>query len=115
MNKTNVKKFFTGAVVIALAMTAAELVPAQAKTPTHSVKSNKTVKITEARANAIVLKQFPGKLAAKTILENEEGKWQYGVMVRSGKILREVMVGAYSGKIETVEVTTSAKENIEKD
>jgi hypothetical protein len=35
-------------------------------------------------------------------------------MVRSGKTLREVMVGAYSGKIENIEVTTDAKEKAEK-
>ena len=47
-------------------------------------------------------------------LENEEGKWQYGVMVRSGKTLREVMVNAMTGKIDSVEVTTAEKERAEK-
>ena len=67
------------------------------------------------RAEAVVLHRFHGKIVGKTKLENEEGKWQYGVMVQSGKTLREVMVGAYSGKIEDIEVTTAAKEGIEKD
>ncbi len=71
-------------------------------------------KISAARANAIVLKRFSGRLTAKTTLENEEGKWQYGVMVRSGKTLREVMVDANSGKIASVEVTSAAKEGVEK-
>ena len=72
------------------------------------------VKITTAQANAIALKKFHGKVVGKTPLENEEGKWQYGVMVRSGKTLREVMVNAMTGKIDSVEVTTEAKERAEK-
>lgn len=75
--------------------------------------ANPHAKISEARANAVVLKRFPGKLTAKTTLENEEGKWQYGVMVRSGKTLREVMVDANTGKIVDIEVTTPAKEGVE--
>lgn len=70
-------------------------------------------KISAARANAVVLKRFPGRLTAKTTLENEEGKWQYGVMVRSGRTLREVMVDANTGKIADVEVTSAAKEGVE--
>ncbi len=70
-------------------------------------------KISAARANAIVLKRFPGKLTQKTALENEEGTWQYGVMVRSGKTLREVMVDANTGKIADIEVTSNAKEGVE--
>ena len=34
-------------------------------------------------------------------------------MVKSGKTLREVMVGADTGKIENVEVTTANKERVE--
>ena len=75
--------------------------------------ANPHAKISAARANAVVLKRFPGKLTAKTTLENEEGKWQYGVMVRSGKTLREVMVDANTGKIVDVEVTSAAKEGVE--
>jgi len=71
-------------------------------------------KISAAKASAVVLKRFPGKLTAKTTLENEEGKWQYGVMVRSGKTLREVMVDANTGKIVDIEVTSAAKETTEK-
>lgn len=70
-------------------------------------------KISAARANAVVLKRFPGRLTAKTTLENEEGKWQYGVMVRSGQTLREVMVDANTGRIANVEVTSAAKEGVE--
>lgn len=104
------------AAVGAFALTvAAGVLPALAKTTAHSVKQKQAAKITATRAEAVVLKKFPGKIVAKTKLENEEGKWQYGVMVQSGKTLREVMVGAYSGKIEDIEVTTAAKEGIEKD
>ncbi len=70
-------------------------------------------KITAARANAIVLRRYPGKLTAKTTLENEEGQWQYGVMVMSGHKLREVMVDANTGKIASVEITNAAKERTE--
>src|SRR5947207_13644350 len=75
-------------------------------------KAPKT-KITAEQANAIALKKFPGKVEGKTPLENEEGKWQYGVMVRSGKKLREVMVDANTGKIASVEVTTPKEEERE--
>lgn len=76
--------------------------------------SNKAhAKITAKQAESIVLKRYPGKIVEKTKLENEEGIWQYGVMVRSGKTLREVMVNAATGKIDNVEVTTSSKEKVE--
>lgn len=71
-------------------------------------------RLTVAQANRIALRRFPGKVAAKTVLENEKGTWQYGVMVRSGKTLREVMVNAGTGRIDNVEVTTDAKERAEK-
>lgn len=70
-------------------------------------------KITSAKAQQIVLHRYHGKLAGKTTLENEEGIWQYSVMVRTGKVLREVMVDAKTGKIANVEVTTPAKEHAE--
>src|SRR5437870_10877257 len=70
-------------------------------------------KITAEQANAIAVKKYHGKVVGKTKLENEEGKWQYGVLVRSGKTLREVMVNAKTGKIDNVEVTTATKEKAE--
>ena len=79
-----------------------------------SVLAAPHAKVGVARANAVVLRRFPGKLTAPTTLENEEGKWQYGVMVRSGRTLREVMVDAYTGKIADIEVTSVAKERVEK-
>jgi uncharacterized membrane protein YkoI len=62
----------------------------------------------------VALRKFPGSLVGKTALENEEGTWQYGVMVRSGRKLREVMVNARTGHIDSVEVTTAGKEAAEK-
>ena len=84
---------------------------ANAATTHHATAHH--ARITMAQANAIALKKFPGKLTQKTTLENEEGAWQYGVMVRSGRTLREVMVDAHSGKIANVEVTSGAQENRE--
>ena len=76
--------------------------------------SHPKMKITAAQANAVALKKFPGAVVGKTRLEDEEGKWQYGVMVRSGKTLREIMVNGKTGHIDSVEVTTDKKEAIEK-
>lgn len=71
-------------------------------------------RISSARAKAIALKKYPGKVEGKVALENEEGSWQYAVNIRSGKVLREVMVNARTGKIASVEVTTKAEEAREK-
>lgn len=71
------------------------------------------LKITMAQANATALARFHGKVVGKTTLENEAGVWQYGVMVQTGKTLREVMVNANTGKIDHVEVTSASKENKE--
>lgn len=71
-------------------------------------------KISPARAEKIAIAKYKGKLAGKTELENEDGKWQYAVMVKSGKTTREVMVDANTGKIANVEVVTAAEEAKEK-
>jgi hypothetical protein len=78
-----------------------------------SSQVSKHAKITAAQANTAALKKYPGTVVGKTKLENEEGVWQYGVMVESGKTLREVMVNAKTGKIDTVEVTSASKERVE--
>jgi hypothetical protein len=65
------------------------------------------------KANEIAVKKYKGKVVGKTALENESGSWQYAVNVRTGKVMREVMVNAYSGKIEHVEVVTAKKEAAE--
>ncbi len=71
-------------------------------------------KISAAQARKVALAKYPGKVVGKIELENEEGTWQYAVMIQSGKKLREVMVNAKTGKIDNVEVTTAAKEAKEK-
>jgi Tfp pilus assembly protein FimT len=84
--------------------------------PAHKARSHASqthAKLTAAQANAVALKKFPGRIAGKTKLENEDGIWQYGVMVQSGKTLREIMVNAKTGKIDSVEKTSSAKERVE--
>ncbi len=72
------------------------------------------VKVTSAQATKTALAKYHGKLVGKVELENEEGKWQYAVTIRSGKTLREVMVDANTGKIANVEVTTPKQEAKEK-
>lgn len=70
--------------------------------------------ITAAKAAKVALAKYPGKVVGKVAMEDEEGQWQYSVNVQSGKVLREVMVGAANGKIASVEVTNAraeAKEN----
>lgn len=101
----------SAAAVVAALGTILPMARAKTHSSTHAPMH---ARITAAQANAIVLKRYPGKLTAKTTLENEEGSWQYGVMVRSGHTLREVMVDANSGKIANVEVTTASKEGVEK-
>jgi hypothetical protein len=65
-------------------------------------------------AEKVALAKYHGKLAGKTALEKEDGKWQYAVMVRSGGKLREVMVSAKTGRIASVEIVTAAEEAREK-
>ncbi len=62
------------------------------------------------QAREVALKKYPGKVIGKVALENEDGKWQYSVNIRSKKVLREVMVGADSGRVESVEITSPAEE-----
>ena len=111
--KTKTRKFIIPVLAGGLAIAGMTMPAAHAKETKKAVTTQKA-KITAAQAEAVTLRKFPGKIVAKTTLENEEGKWQYGVMAQSGHTLREVMVGAFSGKIEDVEVTTAAKEGIEK-
>jgi len=61
-------------------------------------------------ASRAALKRYPGKVVGRVALENEDGKWQYSVNIRSGHTLREVMVDSISGKIASVEVTTPSEE-----
>lgn len=94
-----------------LVMCTALIATAQAKP--QGKHATPSVSITAKQAEGIALKKFPGKIVEKTKLENEEGVMQYGVMVKSGKTLREVMVNAKTGKIDSVEVTTASTEKKE--
>ena len=66
--------------------------------------------ITAARATQIALHRYKGKVIGKVALENEDGKMQYSVNIRSGHTLREVMVDSHTGKVASVEVTTAQEE-----
>ena len=68
------------------------------------------VQYTASQASATALKKYPGHVVGKVNLEDEEGSWQYAVNVRSGRVLREVMVSALTGKIANVEVTSKSEE-----
>ena len=73
------------------------------------------VKMSAAQAEAVALKKYKGgKIQGKTPLENEEGKWQYGVMVKAGGKMHEVMVDANTGRIASEEVVTAKEEATEK-
>lgn len=79
----------------------------------HAGKTVLHSKITAAQAETTALQRFPGRIVRKTALEDEEGVWQYSVMVKSHKTLREIMVNAITGNIDNVEVTTASKEGVE--
>ena len=82
--------------------------------PVNAAQTPKT-KLTAAQAEAVTLKKYKdGKIQGKPALENEEGKWQYGVMVKSGGKMHEVMVDANTGKIASEEVVTAKEEAAEK-
>lgn len=98
---------------ITLAAVAASITMLSGGSPAFAQKKAPKTKFTAEQANAVAVKKFGGKVVGKSPLENEDGKWQYAVMVQSGKALREVMVDAQTGKIDTVEVTTKAKEGAE--
>jgi len=96
---------------VAAALALAGSAGAQIKhTTTHKATHKSAYKISAAKARAIALKKYPGKVEGKVALENEDGKMEYSVNVKSGKKLREIMVDANTGKIANVEVTTKAEE-----
>ena len=82
--------------------------------PVHAAQTPK-VKMSASQAEAVALKKYKGgKIQGKSALENEEGKWQYGVMVKVGGKVHEVMVDANTGKIASEEVVTAKEEAAEK-
>jgi len=70
-------------------------------------------KVSSQQARTVALKKYPGVVLGAPKLENEEKGWEYGVMVQSGKVLREVMVDANTGAIVSVENTSAAEESKE--
>ena len=71
-------------------------------------------KLTASQAEAAALKKYKsGQLQGKTALENEEGKWEYAVMVSVKGKLHEVMVNANTGKIDSEETVTPKEEAAE--
>ena len=102
LNSNN--KFITSLVASTLIVCLASV--ALGAAPHHS-KHHKT---SAAEARKIALKRYPGKVIGKVALENEEGKMQYSVNIRSGHTLREVMVDQRTGKIASSEVTTKEEE-----
>ncbi len=100
------KKLSLTLIAVLAALAIAGTAGAQKTHKTHATK----YRISAKQAGVIAIKKYHGKIIGKIALENEEGKMQYAVNVKTGKTLREVMVGANSGKVENVEVTTKAEE-----
>ena len=71
-------------------------------------------KITPGGAAKVAQAKYPGKVKGKVVLENEDGKWQYEVIIVKGKVMHEVNVDAMTGKINSVEVVTAKEEAKEK-
>jgi hypothetical protein len=70
-------------------------------------------RISESQAVKSALRKYLGAVVGKAKLENEEGKWQYAVNIRTKKSLMEVMVDARTGKIASAEKTSKAEEAAE--
>ncbi|GEM_PF-2152326 len=71
-------------------------------------------KMSASQAEASTLKKYKtGKIQGKPVLEKEDGKWQYAVMVKVGSKMHEVMVDANTGKIASEEVVTAKEEAAE--
>ena len=67
-------------------------------------------KISAAKAGKIALARVHGKIQGTPKLENEDGVWQYAVIVMDGKTMKEIGVNADTGKITAVETVTAAEE-----
>ena len=81
----------------------------------HADAQTPKTKMSVSQAEAVALKKYKGgKIQRKSALENEEGTWQYGVMVKAGGKVHEVMVDANTGKIASEEVVTAKEEAAEK-
>lgn len=88
------------------ALLCAAALPALAAPPAHS-------RISASRARTTALRRYHGTVVAPVKLENEDGHWQYSVLIRNGKALHEVMVDSHTGRIASVERTSPAEERAE--
>ena len=82
--------------------------------PTAFGQGKFTAKVTAAQAAKTALAKYHGSLAKKPLLEKEDGKWQYEVIVKTGKTMHEVNVDATTGKITSTETVTAKEEATEK-
>jgi len=99
---------------IAVATCAALLaVVGGAQVRVHKAPAERSARITAAQARRVALRKYPGTVVGKVPLENEDGKWQYAVTVRSHSGMHEIMVDAHTGKIGSVEKVTAAEERAE--
>ena len=87
-----------------------------AKKPQQTAKkpAPMTHKISADEAKKISLAKFKGTVSKAPLLEMEDGKWQWEVIVVSGKTMTEVNVDADSGKINSSEKVTAKEEAKEK-
>lgn len=70
-------------------------------------------KLSPKQAEAAAVKKFPGK-AMSAVYENEDGHWQYAVIVRTKKgAMMEVAVNPTTGAIMSSEKTSAAEESKE--
>ena len=100
---------FVGTATVAVAQGTAK------KTQTTAKKqAPMTDKVTADQAKKIALEKFKGTVSAAPLLEMEDGKWQWEVIVVNGKTMTEVNVDADSGKINSSEKVTAKEEAKEK-
>ncbi|HWD41749.1 MAG TPA: hypothetical protein VG944_23105 [Fimbriimonas sp.] len=88
---------------------ASALAGSAAASPGHRA----THRITAKQAAKIALNRCHGKLLKKPRLEREDGQWQYEVLIRRGRKLKEVNVVAATGRISNVETTSVGEEESE--
>src|SRR5438128_2318360 len=62
-------------------------------------------KITPVQAIGIALKKVPGR-PLQANFEFDEGHWVYGVLIVSGKVIKEVEIDPMTGKVGGTETVT---------
>jgi uncharacterized membrane protein YkoI len=56
-------------------------------------------RLTPSEAQKVALRKFPGRVASTKLTYERTGKWEYWVVVVSGKIVRDVYVDTITGVI----------------